>query len=258
MMSDLALALRQVKYENLAFWRNPAAAFFTIAFPLMFLVLLNLAFGNEEVDVGGAEVRQATLLIPSIVAFSVITACYTNIAINISFARDQGLLKRTRGTPLPAWAFLFGRIAHAILIALMLVAAVVTAGALFYGVGIPTITMPAFLVSLTLGAATFCSLGLAVTAAIPNADASPGIVNASILPLLFVSNVFIPLQDPPVWLGLIREVFPVKHFSDALQAAFTPLETGSGLQMEDLLAVGLWGLVGIAVALRFFSWEPRR
>ena len=102
-MNAFALALRQVKYENTAFWRNPVAAFFTFVFPLMFLVIFNLLFGNDKLELPGGTAHTSTFYVPAIAALSVISACYTNVAISVALSRDQGLLKRTRGTPLPAW-----------------------------------------------------------------------------------------------------------------------------------------------------------
>ena len=257
-MNSFVLALRQVRYENTAFWRNPVAAFFTFVFPLMFLVIFNLIFGNNKLDLPGGTVSTSTFYVPAIAALSVISACYTNVAISISIARDSGLLKRTRGTPLPGWAFLFGRVIHATLLAVLLVIIVTAAGTLFYGVDAPTNTIPAFLVTLIVGAATFCALGLAITSIIPNGDASPAIVNASILPLMFISDVFIPLNDAPAWLTTFADIFPVRHFSLALQTAFNPFETGMGFELVHLLVMAGWMAGGLLLAVRFFSWAPRR
>jgi ABC-2 type transport system permease protein len=256
-MSDLRLAVLQVWYTNKAFRRNPASAFFTLVFPLMFLVIFSVLFGNNPIVVAkGVTVQVATFYVPAIAAFSVINACFTNIAMALSYARDAGVLKRTRGSPLPAWAFLFGRIVHSVLIALLLVAICCAFGAIFYHATLPTRTLPAFVLTLVVGAAAFSALGMAMTAAIPNADAAPAVVNASILPLLFISNVFIPLQNPPAWLDFVSKAFPVRHFADALVGSFFTL-SGSGLQGTDVLIVGAWGLAGLLISLRFFSWEPR-
>jgi ABC-2 type transport system permease protein len=223
----------------------------------MFLVIFSVIFGNNEMHLaGGVTVSVATFYVPAIATFSVITACYTNIAMGLTFSRDAGVLKRTRGSPLPAWAFLFGRIVHSVLIALLLVAICAAFGAIFYHATLPTRTLPAFLLTLVVGASAFCALGIAVTAAIPNADAAPAVVNASILPLLFISNVFIPLNNPPAWLDFISKVFPVRHFADALIGSFFALN-GSGFQGTDVLIVGAWGLAGLLISFRFFSWEPR-
>lgn len=256
-MSAARLAARQIGYENKAFWRNPPAAFFTFAFPLIFLVIFNLLFGNETITVPGGETTASTFFVAAIAAFSIVTATFTNLATAVSFARDQGLLKRYRGTPLPGWAYLTGRISHAIIVTVLLVALVTAFGALFYGVDVPTTTLPALLVTLAVGAFAFCSLGLAMTAAIPNADAAPAIVNAVILPLLFISDVFIRTDDAPEWVSTVGSVFPVKHLSEALQTSFNPFQAGAGFEWGHLGVIALWGVGGLVLALRFFSWEPR-
>lgn len=257
-MRDLALMLRQVRYENRAFWRNPAAAFFTFAFPLMFLVIFNLLFGSQLIGPPGERITTSTFYVPAIGAFSIIGATFTNLAISVSFSRDLGVLKRVRGTPLPAWVYMLGRIVHSVLISILLVVLVTAFGALFYDVQVPTETLPAVLVTLVVGGASFCALGLAMTAAVPNADASPAVVNGTILPLLFISDVFIPLDEAPGWLLTLGDIFPVKHLSTALQTAFNPFTTGSGFEPGDLAVIAAWGIAGLVIATRFFSWEPRR
>lgn len=257
-MSGIRLAARQVRYENKAFWRNPPAAFFTFAFPLIFLVIFNLLFGNEPYRTpGGVLTTASTFFVPAIATFAIVTATFTNLATTVTFARDQGLLKRYRGTPLPSWAYLAGRIAHAIAITILLVALVTVFGALFYEVDPPVATLPAVLAALAAGAFAFCSLGLAMTAAIPTAEASPAIVNGIILPLLFISDVFIQTDQAPAWVGTLGDVFPIKHLSQALQTAFTPGATGAGFEWGHLGIVAAWGVAGLALSLRFFSWEPR-
>ena len=256
-MSDLTQAFRVVRYTNKAFWRNPANAFFTFAFPLMFLVIFTALFGTGTVPVAGREVNTSTFYVGAILTFAIITATYTNLAINISFTRDAGILKRIRGTPLASWSFMVGRILHAVLVTVLLVIIVVAFGALFYDAEVPTDTLPAFLVTMAVGAASFSALGLALTSVIPNADASPAIVNASILPLLFLSGIFIPIQDPNAWYVTVAKLFPVYHFAEAMNSAYFSV-SGSGFEGQDLLILGAWGLAGAILAARFFSWEPRR
>jgi ABC-2 type transport system permease protein len=255
-VSAFALTTRQVYFTNKAFWRNPARAFFTFAFPLMFLVIFTALLGNGEVPLGGKTISQATYYVAAMAAFSVITACYTNIAIGVSFERDGGILKRTRGTPLPGWAFLTARVIHAVLISILLVAICAAFGAIFYSASIPSgANLGEFLVILVVGAASFAALGLALTPLIPNADASPAIVNATVLPLLFLSGIFIPLgDDAPSWIQWVGRIFPVRHFAEGMQAAFL----GLPFSWNDVLVVAAWGVFGLVVAARFFSWEPRR
>ena len=258
-MSDLGLTLRQVRFTNKAFWRNPASAFFTFAFPLMFLVIFTSLLGNGTTDgPGGSQITQSTYYVASMAAFAVITACYTNVAISVTFNRDSGILKRTRGTPLPAWAYLAARVIHALIVSIILVVITVAFGTAFYHADIPSgVGLLQFLAVLGVGAMSFAALGLALTSIIPNADASPPIVNASILPLLFVSGTFFRIsEDAPAWIRQVGRVFPVKHFTDAMLAGFY----GKPFTFEwsDVLVIAVWGLVGLALAARFFSWEPRK
>jgi ABC-2 type transport system permease protein len=255
-MSDVLLAARQVRYENRAFWRNPAAAFFTFAFPLLFMVIFNVIFDGASEGPGGF--RASDFFTPALIVFSVITATYTNIAMTVTIARDAGILKRVRGTPLPAWAYLFGRIFHAVLVALLLFGIVAAFGSLAYGVSFPWERIGQLLLVLAIGAASFCALGLAVSSLVPNADAAPAVVNATILPLLFISNVFIRIEDPPVWLDLLAGFFPVRPFADAMLSVYSPHLAGAALAWQDLAVVAAWGIGGALFALRFFSWSPRR
>jgi ABC-2 type transport system permease protein len=259
-VSDLALTLRQVGYTNRAFWRNPASAFFTFAFPLMFLVIFTAIFGGTT-DTPFGTVKSSNYYIPAIATFSIITATYTNLAISLTFLRDTGILKRVRGTPLPAWSYMTARILHAVLISLLLTVIVVVFGIVFFGADLPTKTLPAFVVTVIVGSASFAALGLAVTSIIPNADASPALVNATILPLLFLSGVFIPLTSANAWYVQVAKLFPVYHFTQPMLAAYFGPQldpTTNGFRGWDLLILGAWGLAGAILAARFFRWEPER
>ncbi len=257
-MSVARLALRQVRFTNKAFWRNPAAAGFTFAFPLMFLLIFTTILGNGETQIPGTNllVPQSTFYVASMAAFSIITACYTNLAISVTFQRDAGILKRIRGTPLPSGAYLTGRVIHATLVGVLLVVICAAFGRVAYDASIPTgATLARFAVTLLVGAAGFAGLALAITAIVPNADAAPAIVNFSILPLLFLSEVFIPLgKHPAAWVDFVGKVFPVRHFTVAMQAAFL----GTPFKWSDLVVLAAWGLGGLLLAARFFSWEPRK
>ncbi len=276
-MRSLGLSLRQVRYMNTAFWRNPASAFFTFVFPLMFLGIFTALLGSGEVEFarvpvpGRGEVPlvldQATYFVGAMAAFGVISATYTNLAITVSFQRDKGILKRLRGTPLPPWSYLFARVVHSVLVATILVVITLVFGKVAYGTDLPTgAPLLEFLATLAVGSLSFAALALALTAVIPNADAAPPIVNAAILPLLFLSGIFIPLTDQaPAWIGAIGDIFPVKHFADAMRAAYLGNVTLQGTDVRayefewaDLAVVAAWGIAGLVVASRYFSWEPRK
>ena len=201
-MNAAALTLSQIRYVNKAYWRSPASAFFALAYPLMFLVIFTSIFRNSTVQFGARSLNEATFYVPAMVTLAVITVCFNNVAVAITFQRDSGVLKRINGTPVPSASFFGARILHAVLVSALLVAITAAFGRVFYGADIPTgVTLLRMLVMLAVGAAAFCALGFAISSVIPNADASLPIVNAIILPLLFLSGVFIPLgNSSPSWM----------------------------------------------------------
>lgn len=250
-MTNLRLLVRQIRYENRAFWRNPAAAFFTFAFPLIFMFVFQAIFG-AQVEGG---LTAAAFFTPAIVAFSIVNACFTSLAMTTVSIREEGILKRVRGTPLPSLVYLSARISHSVLVGLLLVVVVSAFGALAYNVPFPWDQLPILLVTLLLGAACFCALGLAISGFIPNERAAPAVVNAIILPLLFISDVFLRIP-PENTLAQIGDLFPVRHFALALQGIWTPALNGP-VQLTDLVWVAGWAVLGLVIALRTFSWEPR-
>jgi ABC-2 type transport system permease protein len=264
-MSAVAQGMRQFRFTNKAFWRNPASAFFTFAFPLMFLVIFTSLLGEGQVVLRGYELDTTTYYVGAMAAFGVVSACFTNIAIATTFNRDAGILKRLRGTPLPASAYLTARISHAMIVGALLVAITLLFGMVAYDSPLPSgMPLLEFVATFLVGSLSFAALALALTAAIPNAEAAPPIVNAAILPLLFLSGIFIPLSDSaPAWMTTTAEIFPVKHFADAMRAGFLGnLESPAGrifaFEWLDVAVMAAWGIGGLILASRFFSWEPRR
>ena len=253
-MKPLAQIARQVRFEQKLYWRSPSSAVFTFAFPILLLVIFaSLNQGATLRALGGISFSQ--YYVPGIVAFGVISACYTNLAIALCFRRDAGVLKRVRGTPLPPWIFMAGNIGSSLLISAILTVLITCVGVLVYGVVFPG-RYGAFFLTLAIGAFCFCSLGLAITAVIPVATASPAIVNGLLFPVLFISGTFYPV-DRTSLLGRIGAVFPVRHFEDAVFAVFDP-RIASGIRVAPLAVMLLWGVAAVVVAIRGFRWDPVR
>jgi len=255
-VSDLALTARQIRYTNKAFWRNPASAFFTFLFPLLFLVIFTTLVGNNDVPLGTEVIKSSTYYVFSMAAFGLISACYTNIAIGVVFAREEGVLKRIRGTPMPAGAYLTARVVHAALVGFLLVAITVVFGVIAYHASVPDgAHLGQFILTLLVGAGCFAAIGLAVSGIVPNADAGPPIVNVIIFPLLFLSGVFIAVgNDSPAWVVWVGRIFPVKHLVDAMRDSYL----GLPFHWSDLAVLALWAVVGVIIASRTFRWEPSR
>ena len=256
-MSGIGLALHQFRFDQKVFWRNPPSVFFTVVFPVMLLVLFASIFGNQTVDVRGG-IETTTYYVPAIITLAVISATMQSLAMSLTIAREDGRLKRGRGTPLPAWVFVAGRVGNAVVVSVLMLVLISAIGAIAYGVAVPWDRLPAILVTLAVGAAAFCCLGVAFTAAIPSVDAAAPMVNAVLFPLYFLSGVFIPEDQLPNGVVHFSEAFPIRHFFDAFFNAYVPGGAGgSGFEWGDLAVVVAWGIAGLLLALRFFRWVPR-
>jgi ABC-2 type transport system permease protein len=253
-----ALVWNQIRYQNRLFWRTPVAAFFTLFFPLMFLMLFSVLFGDEDIEITGRGTYSvAQFYAPALAVFAAASATYTNIGIGTAIARDEGVLKRFRGTPLPSWVYMAGLIGSGVWIALLATILMMTVGVVVFDVNIELAKMPAALATFVVGTGCFAALGLALAGAAPTGGSAPAMANATILPLAFVSDVFVAVGDPPRWLTMVGDFFPLKHFVRAFQDAFHPLTTAPAFGGGHLAVMAIWGVVGTLLALRFFSWEPR-
>jgi ABC-2 type transport system permease protein len=129
-------------------------------------------------------------------------------------------------------------------------------GRFAYGVRLPAATLPGVVVTAIVGAVTFCCLGYALSTAVHSADAAQPMVQAIMLPLYFISGVFIPNANLPHWLQDVAKVFPVQHLAGGLRHAFDPTANGAGIVWSDLGILALWAAAGLAIALTRFAWTP--
>lgn len=254
--SHLQLTLGQIRYQTKVFARTPVAAFFTVVLPLMMLILFNALFGDGEVDLPSGRFSAQQFYTGGLAAFAAVSATYTNLANVVPILRDEGVLKRWRGTPLPPGVYIAGMVGMAVIVAVVGVVLMITISAVFYDVELQGDKIPAAAVTLVVGIAAFAALGLAVASLVPNARSAPAVANATILPLSFVSNIFIALEDPPRWLELIGDIFPLKPFVEAFQKTFSPTVEAPAFSWGSLAYVAAWGVAGAVIALRTFKWEP--
>lgn len=255
-MSDLQLLWRSVRAENRLFWRTPIGAFFTIGLPLVMLVIFVAIFGNDPIGTSYGEIATAQFYAAGLGVFAAASATYTNLAINLTMRRDDGVLKRVRGTPIPPWVFLAGTVLSGMWIAAFATTLMVAIGILAYGVEVELAQLPAMIVAFVSGTACFATLGVALAAISKTAASAPAIANATILPLAFLSNVFVPLDDPPTWLNLIGDIFPLKPFAVAFTEAMSPFTEAPAFSWDRVAVMAGWTLVGAVVAWRRFRWEP--
>lgn len=239
-------------HHTRVFWRVPVAAFFTVAFPLMFLVLFNLLNGDATIDSG---LGFAQFFTPAIAVFSIVTACYTNLVITTSMDRDEGILKRVLGTPLPPATYIGGRVLAASGIGLMSVLIMLVVGVVAFDVEVLWSRLPLAALVLVVGAASWSALALAVAGLTSNGQAAPAIANATILPLAFISGIFFPVEAGPEWLATMAGFLPLRPFVAAFSEQWNPL-LDSGFPWVELTVLLGWGVIGAWIAMRRFTWEP--
>ena len=252
--SGLSLVLAETRWEQVTFWRNPAAAMFTAAFPVMFLVILGTLNRGSRIGYYG-DIAANQYVVPAIISFSVMSACYTAVAMQLVTRRERGILKRMRATPLPAWAVIASQLLSALVVALLVSLLVGGLGVVFYDLRVYWARLPVLLVVMLVGGLSLAALGMLVGSLVPNADAAPAIVNFVFLPLVFLSGTFYPI-NPSSLVAQIMQWLPLRPFTLSVFRAFDP-RGGPLVDLRDLLVLTAWGIGAAVLATRLFRWEPR-
>jgi ABC-2 type transport system permease protein len=248
MAETARLAWRQYRLERRLFWRNPSAAFFNFLLPLLFLAFFGAILNGNQ--------HELDVIVPGIAGMSVMSATFTALAYNMTFLREQGVLKRIRGTPMPGISYLGGIAGNAVANTVLQIAIITVAGRIFFGTGWPR-DWGELVVFVTAGAICFGSLGVAFSHAIPNFDSAPAYVNAAFLPVILISGVFYDVAHVPGFVKGIAQALPLKPVIDGLSGAMVK-GTSLGTNISALGVIAVWALLGIVLAVRGFSWEQRR
>jgi len=247
-VSSAALAWQQFRLERKLFWRNPSAAFFGFVLPMVLLLLLASTVASDPEDLD--------ILIPGIAGMSVMGTTFNSMAYSLTFLREQGILKRLRGTPVPAPAYFAGFLGNAVANAFVQVGLVVLVGHLLYDVTWPRDWFE-LVVFTIVGVVAFGSLGIALSHFIPNFDSAPAYVNAIFLPAILISGVFYSAESLPASISGVAEALPLKHVIDGFSDAIID-GRGLGHEFGALAVVAAWGAVGLFLAIRGFRWDDER
>jgi ABC-2 type transport system permease protein len=252
----LALLVHQARHELLASVRNPRARFFTFVFPILLLVIFAGVFGNGTTTVDGVRVKLVQFYVPGIMALSIITAAYAGLVISITAVRESGVLKRRRATPVPPAILIGGQAISTLITAVIMSVLLLVIAGVGYGVSFSAAALGAIACAVVVGTLTFACVGYAVAGMIGSADAAQPIVQASLLPLYFISGVWIPTSTLPHGLRDVAEVFPIEHLANALHVASVHASFSAALAPSDLLALAGWAVAAAVFATRRFNWLP--
>jgi ABC-2 type transport system permease protein len=259
-MADLHLALTQSRYALLTAFRTPRTVVFTLAFPVVLLVMFDSIFTNgaaDSVTFAGGTITASAYFTASLSAYAIGLSTFTSLAIGLTAQREAGQLKRLRGTPMPAWTFVAGQVMRSAALALIVVLALLATGVISFGVDLAAERMVGFVVYLALGTVAFSALGIAITAFMPTVDSASAVGPFVVVMLAFISGVFISVDQLPNWLEAVGKVFPLYHLAEGLQTSLVSGAGSTALTASNVASLVLWGFAGIAIATRRFRWEPQ-
>jgi ABC-2 type transport system permease protein len=254
-LHDISLVARQVGFEQLSFWLNPIGALMTIAFSVVFLILLGATAGTTTVSSYG-HIKLIDYYVAGFCGYGVMAACFTILAIQLVNRREMGLLKRLRLSPLPTWMAMTAVLVNAMIVAALGVILLLVIGRLGYGVHGPAHWLP-FIVTLVVAMLCYSALGVGVSTLVPNADAAGPMVSLTFFILVALSGLWFPIA-PGSGLATFADYFPIRHLINALVGSFTGQPGAPLWPWRDLGVMAIWGVGGAIVGLRRWSWSPKR
>jgi ABC-2 type transport system permease protein len=249
------LFAHELRVEQKLFWRNREAAFFTFALPIVFFLIFGSVYGDSTIKEGARRVRGAAYLEAGMIGYGIASTAFAGLAITLVIRRESGILKRVRGTPLPPVTYLSAVLASTVIVFAIQTALIVVLGRVLYHVAWPPILLSLVLL-LLLGATAFAALGLAITTVVRSAEGSSAVVNAVYLPMAIISGTFFSPTSYPHFLRVIADLLPLTYFT---KLARDVILHGKEIWTRPgpLAWVAGWGLVGLAIAIARFRWEPR-
>ena len=249
----MRLFLHELRTEQVLFWRNREAAFFTFFLPVIFFLVFGSIYGKSVIT--KEHIKAAPFLQAGMIGYGVASTAFAGLAITMVIRRESGVLKRIRATPLPPWTYLVAVLVSTFITFLIEACVLIVLGRLLFSVAFPTRPLSLFLV-LVIGAAAFAAMGLGLTGFIRSAEGSSAVVNFVYLPMAIISGTFFTPKDYPGFLRAIANLLPLTYFTKLTRDVMV-LHHHIWSETEALAVVLAWGTIGLVFALRGFRWQPR-
>jgi ABC-2 type transport system permease protein len=247
------LLLHQLRNEQRLYWRSRELAFFTFLFPVLIFVLLGSVYGNDRIK--SEHVTGKQYLLAGMLGYGLASTAFAGLAIILVIRRESAILKRLRGTPLPAWAYIAATLISTIIVFAIEVVVLILLAKVLFGVHVPT-RIGSLVLALLLGSFAFAAMGIGLTTVIRSAEGSSAVVNAVYLPMGFISGSFWSPHAYPRFLEVIADVLPLTYFIRLMRdIVLHQHEIWS--EGTEVGVIAAWGAVGLFFALRRFRWEPR-
>ncbi len=264
MPSAVRLGLARGAIELKQFFREREAVVFTFLFPPMLLVIFGAIFGQQVGDTG-LSFRQ--VFVPGMIASGIMSVSFQSLAMAVAMERDDGTLKRLRGTPMPAMAYFLGKVVMVFVTGVLEVAVLLLIGRLFLGVHLPSSAgrWLTFGWVFALGLTACALLGLVMSSVPRSGRSASAVVVAPFVLLQFISGVYILYRDLPPWLQHVGAVFPLKWMCQGLRSVFLPDWWASSQEVAGswetgrvALVLTAWAVGGLLLVSRTFRWKGRR
>ncbi|MFJ9249407.1 ABC transporter permease [Streptomyces sp. NPDC101776] len=261
--SAWGLGLQRGVLELKQFFRQRDQVVFTFAFPVVFLFLFASIFKD---DVRGAGVNASQLYVPAMMAAGIMSTSFQSLGISIAIERDEKVLRRLRGTPMPPAAYFLGKIWLVLVTGLMETAILLLVGTTLYDVDLPSSAVKwlDFGWIFVLGLTACALLGIAVSSVPKSGKSATSVVVLPFLVLQFISGVYISIDTIPDWMLNIGALFPLKWMCQGLRGVFLPssaqvLEQAGSWEFGKIaLVLGAWCVGGLLLCLLTFRWKNRR
>jgi ABC-2 type transport system permease protein len=258
----IAVSLSRGHVELLQFLRDRTAVIFTFFFPALLLLLFGTIFGSESTEQGVAVSRVFTA---SMIAYGILNTAFVTMGAGLAMDREDGTLKRLRGTPMPASAYLIGKGLLVLALSVAEAAVLILVGVLVFDMPLPDAAHWLTFGWIFLLSVIACSmLGIAVSGLVKNARNAGAILNVPVVALQFVSGVFIhPMSQLPDWLEKVASVFPVRWMAQGFRYVFLPdeassQEIGGAWNLGTVaMVLGAWCVIGLILCLVTFRWSSR-
>jgi ABC-2 type transport system permease protein len=261
-VGPVALAYRQGVLETKQFLRSREAVVFTMAFPVLMILIFASIFDSEIAP--GVNFTQ--YFITGMIATGLLTVGFQSLAIQIPMERDKGVLKRLRGTPMPTWVYFAGKSIMVLAIGIAEIAVLLAVSAALFDLHLPSsagkwLTF-AWVSALGITACTLC--GIAFSSVARTARSGPAVVTPVALVLQFISGVFFVFTDLPTWMQQVAAVFPLKWMCQGLRSVFLPssfanLEPAGSWELGKVAVVlAAWCVLGLVLCLTTFRWTTKR
>jgi ABC-2 type transport system permease protein len=265
--SPLRLGLARTRQELRVFARERDAVFFIFLYPILMLAIFATVFGKQNPFAGTAvHATFAQYFLPGMIATGVMLSSFQSLALFIAVERDEGVLKRLRGTPLPASSYFLGKVGQVLVITLVQTGLLLVVAALMFHVPMPTDAGRwwTFTWVLVLGTAAGAVCGVAFSSVPRSGKSASAVVTPIVLVLQFISGVFFQFDQLPHWMQDLASLFPLKWMAQGMRSVFlpdaaAPLVEPSGSWQHGATAAILVGylVVGLVLGARTFRWLRR-